>query len=177
MRTLLSCLACLGLAMIAGTSSAQELAPADPALVALLHEETTAHVGESLPSGVMVHDDNGKAIDLRQALSGPITLFKLKPDCKPCHRILGMLREPDSLQRSGDIGIVVLMVNSGKSTLLDLPTTVASFHTGDSLDAEGFLAGQITPTTFYFDQTLKLIKRKPGLPFSARTLLEFPTTP
>lgn len=177
MRTLLPFFACLCLTALAMNAPAQRLTPADPTLTALIHEESSAHVGDTLPAGITVHDDNGKIIDLRQAVNGPLILFKLKPGCEPCHRILDMLREPDSLQQRGDIGIVVLMVNSSKSGLLDLPTTVASFHTGDSLDQEGFLAGQISPTTFYFDQTLKLIKRKPGLPFSARTLLEFPTTP
>ena len=58
--------------------------------------------------------------------------------------------------------IAVLQVKDSGHQALGLPAAVAEYHTADTL-AQGFLAGQIAPTVFFFDKNLKLVARRAGV--------------
>lgn len=156
--------------------SAQHTRQVDPATAELFHHEMSANVGKILPEGIHVSDKAGHPIDIRKILHGPAILFKIKSGCKPCGEILEMLRDQASLANFNKASIAVLLVGYDGKEHLDLPEQVIELYSSDIMRTHGFLAGRITPTTFYFSSNLELIARKVGVPFSAKALLDFPVT-
>ncbi len=133
-------------------------------------QELKGSVGEVLPADFEVIDAQGKAIKLATRLKGPAILFKIKDGCPPCEELLGVVREQGT---AGAVQFVVLRVGASEHNDLRLPARVEQFHVVSQLH-DGFLGGRLTPTTFYFDQSLRLKQRKPGLPVNPRSLLAFP---
>lgn len=130
------------------------------------------NVGDVLPSGLMVKDRHGQDMDLRDALGSRTILFKFDPDCKPCGEIMDFLREN---RPEDNTTVVVLMVKDTGGTVPDLSPRTTYLRTALDMRSEGFLAGKYTPTTFYFDEKFRLVKREVGAPFSIANLLQFPT--
>jgi len=148
----------------------------DPEVHKLFVAERKAHVGEYLPSGIEVIDSKGETVDLRAVLKGPAILFRIHPDCPPCEDILAMLRKPDTTRPAKGTAIVVLRTNDAGHGSMDLPDWVVAFHTADKLQGDGFLDGKVTPTTFYFDGEMKLVRRTVGTPpLVTDTLLRVPS--
>lgn len=125
--------------------------------------------------GLMVENRRGQNVDVRDALGPQTILFKLDPDCAPCEQIMDLLREDPP--RDDEATVVVLMVKDTGGTAPDLPPQVTYLRTTLDMRSEGFLAGEYTPTTFYFDQESRLVKREVGAPFPLQSLLQFPAAP
>ena len=95
-------------------------------------------------------------------------------DCPPCEDLLDAIREAHGhALGSVDAAIAVLRVGDSSHAHIELPKSVLQYHAPSKMQ-EGFLGGKITPSSFYLDRNLTLIKRRPGLPFSAKNLLQFP---
>ncbi len=151
--------------------------PADPRASQMFSQERSANVGDTLPTGIEVLNRKGKTVDLREVLRGPVILFKISSSCEPCDLILAMLRQsegsdPDTPKAT----LAVLRVGDKSYASMELPQEILEFRTASALE-DGFLGGRITPTTFYFDIDLKLVKRFPGQPMDAKNLLRFPARP
>ncbi|MGE0208784.1 MAG: hypothetical protein AB7S42_06550 [Lysobacteraceae bacterium] len=158
---------------IASSAHAQTATPLSPKAAAQFQREMRRHVGDVLPAGLMVKSRQGQDVDLRDALGSRTILFKLDPECEPCLEFMDFLRK--HRPKDDQVTIVVLMVKDTGTTIPDLPPQVIYLRTALDMRSEGFLAGEYTPTTFYFDEASTLIKREVGAPFSLENLLQFPT--
>lgn len=138
----------------------------------LLHTETSLHVGETLPAGVMV-THNGMQVDLRSVLHGPVALVKLESGCSPCQDLLQFAKSHASeYNRLQGASLAILMTQT--SIVADrFEGAGFDFYTTSSDVETGFLAGKIMPTIFFFDEQLRLIARHPGLT-SPEESLQFP---
>lgn len=138
-------------------------------------KERTAHVGEVLPAGIELNLDDGRVVDLREHLQGPVIVVKL-PNIDSLDTVFEAIRE--SRGQSLDdtrTPIAVIIIADKERKPLDLPDSVRVFRTTGMLE-DGFLGGRLMPNTFYFDRNLRLIGRRFGQsPNDARALLYFPT--
>lgn len=143
------------------------------------YRESVAHVGEVLPAGIEVFDRDDNAVDLRGQLHGPLIVFTIMTNHVPPGWLDG-IRESGGKSLDGTGAGIAIIVVSGDTadTRLDVPASVAVFRHPVPMES-GFLGGHIYPTTFYFDERLKLVRRRPGIPASASSfnqLLHFPSS-
>ena len=171
----------MGLCIVATGQTKGALAqfdgPADPRASQMFSQERSANIGDTLPAGIEVLNRKGKTVDLRETLQGPVILFKINQNCPPCDEILAMLRQSEG----NGLGtpkatLAVLRVGDKSHVSMELPQAILELHSSSALE-DGFLGGKLTPTTFYFDKTLSLVKRVPGRPMETTNLLQFPAQP
>ena len=134
--------------------SAQAATPLDAKAAAQFQREMRRHVGVVFPTGLMARNRLGQEVDVRDAFGSRTILLKNPPEA--------------------DTSVIVMMVDDAREAAPDLPPEVTYLHTAEDLRSGGFLAGEYTPTTFYFDENLRLLKREVGAPFPISNLLQFP---
>lgn len=150
------------------------LGPPDPVMTQRFAHETKRHVGELLPEGVLVTDRGGNEVDFRSLLQGPVIVLKVIPDCPPCEQLLDAVRELNGRSTGGsDAALAVLFVGDAERMPENLPANVPVVRMTPTAANAGFFAGMLTPTIFYFDSELRLVKRRPGLA-SVEQSLRFP---
>lgn len=158
---------------MATLASAQVLGAPDPVMTQRFIQERNARVGEVLPSGTELALDDGRVVDLREHLHGPVIVLKT-PIASGSQGLLEAVRESggESLDTT-KAHIAMIIVADKEHEPLNLPEAVPVFRTKSTLE-DGFFGGHILPTAFYLDQDLRLIKRHPGLSMDPTTLLHFP---
>lgn len=151
--------------------SAQAATPLDAKAAAQFQREMRRHVGEVFPAGLMARNRLGQEVDVRDAFGSRTILLKLDKNCEPCMEIIDFLQKNPP---EADTSVIVMMVDDAGEAAPDLPPEVTYLHTAEDLRSGGCLAGEYTPTTFYFDENLRLLKREVGAPFPISNLLQFP---
>lgn len=165
-------------------ATAQEQVPRfelgkSPEFAGMLQQASQQHVGDTLPNGIRVSLPDGSPADLRALLDGPVILFKLNSaavETSGYVHLFGAIREAGDRslgKKSARVAVLFIGSDDARAGSVDLPPSVMVLHTASFMQ-DGFLGGHLTPVTFYFDRDLKLVKRRPGLPFKARMLLDFP---
>lgn len=158
--------------LVVSSASVQATPPLQAEAAVEFQREMRKNVGNVLPFGLVVKNRHGDEVDLRSALGSQTVLIKIDPDCPPCEEITAFLRE--HREWNGDTKVIVLMVKDTGDTIPDLPPQVTFLHTTADMRSDGFLAGKYTPTTFYFDEGGRLVKRDVGAPASLGNLVQFP---
>ncbi len=145
----------------------------DPVMTQRFTQERSAHVGEVLPSRIKLALDDGRIVDVREHLQGPVIVLKI-PVASVTQGLLAAVREAGGKSLDATrANIAVITVTDKDHKPLDLPESVLVFRTESALE-DGFFGGHILPTTFYFDQDLRLIKRHPGMSMDPKSPLHFP---
>jgi len=142
--------------------------------VKLMNAERTLNVGKVLPPGILVADRDGKQVDLRSAMHGPVTLLKLNPGCPPCTDVF-KYADSHAKEKQGASIAVLVVEDKGSKPYTSADGGLGVYTTASKLD-DSFLAGEITPSVFFFDKNLRLVERRAGLT-TPETMLRFPTSP
>lgn len=177
-KALLVCLICVITAPWAGISMAQDpgiMGPPNPLMTQRIRTERQAHVGELLPAHLLVAHGSKSEVSLRSLLHGPVIVIKITPDCPPCVQLLDAVRDSTGgPARAPKPELAVLYVGESERLPKGLPAEVLLVSMDWHAAQDGFFAGTITPTTFYFDADLRLVARRPGLSTVAESL-RFPS--
>lgn len=138
-----------------------------------MRAEHSLNVGKTLPAGVLVMDE-GKQVDLRSALRGPVTLIKIESQCPPCDDLLQYATDhAEQYLQTQKARLVVVLVGAADARKSSQRTHPFAFYTSASKLEDGILAGGIVPTVFFFDADLRLIGRHVGL-VTPETSLAYP---
>jgi len=174
-RVLVRC--CLGFliscVVITGLSWAQSTGLSSGEFNELVQREKSAHLGEILPEGIELDMDGAGVVDIRQHLHGPLIVFKVNLD-DINRKLLDAIRATGGHSLDDTKArIAVIVVRNKTHTPVDFPESIPVFRTESDMET-GFFGGHFLPTSFYFDQDLKLIKRSPGMPPDPNEMLHFP---
>ncbi|OOG61856.1 hypothetical protein B0E46_14280 [Rhodanobacter sp. B04] len=138
-------------------------------------DENALNVGQTLPSGLLVKDGEGRDIDLRSAIHGPTVLLKVAMDCRPCIESMEWLRKnASSYEKTQHASIIVLAIRSKALPPGTLPAEVRVLYTPDDLSS-GFLGGTLTPAEFLFDGQGRMVARRAGYSADLLTKISFPS--
>ncbi|TAL82541.1 MAG: hypothetical protein EPN74_16690 [Rhodanobacter sp.] len=83
----------LGSGLPAKARGRQSGPPDNAAFIRLMVAENGRNVGQTLPSDIQVTNDQGKVLDLRAVLHGPVVLLRVQPHCPPCDQLLDYVRD------------------------------------------------------------------------------------
>lgn len=159
-------LAAMSVGIVSAPVARAQTAP-PPEVWHWLATEKNANVGKRLPADIKVMDARGKSESLRQALGhGPAVIIKLADarTTRTVQRVVKAIRTTGGkVAGNATTRLVVLRVGQPAPAPLKLPASVLQLFSTDDMES-GFLGGHISPTTFYFDQDLRLIKRVLGWP-------------
>lgn len=143
---------------------------------ALMNAERSLNVGKVLSGGIEVHDRSGKTVDLHKAVKGPLTLLKFNPGCPPCVTVFKYLQVHASQYTSAQGATLAVLVVESKDASDYVGEGAPVAYTTPSKLEGSVLAGEITPSVFFFDKDLRLIERRAGLT-TPELMLRYPQSP
>lgn len=141
----------------------------------LMNAERMLNIGKILPLGILVADRDGKQVDLRSVMHGPVALLKFNPGCPPCVEVFkyAQAHAKQYVEAQG-ASIAILVVDSKDAgPYVTTGGRLDVYSTTSKLEGS-FLAGEITPSVFFLDKDLRLVERRAGLT-TPESMLRFPT--